>query len=136
IGQARSPFNVRNVMDEGKILLVNLSKGRIGEDASALLGAFLVTAIQLAALARADQPEESRRDFYLSVDEFQNYATASFATILSEARKYRLSLTLANQYLAQVEEHTLAAVFGNVGTLIVFQAGAQDSELLTQQLGG
>jgi hypothetical protein len=136
IGQARSTVGLRRVMDEGKVLLCNLSKGRTGDDASSLLGSFLVTAIQLAAMSRADVPEEQRRDFFLYVDEFQNLATESFATILSEARKYRVSLTLSHQYLAQVEEQTLAAVFGNVGTLIVFQVGAQDAELLAEQLGG
>jgi len=136
IGQSRSSLDLRAAMDEGKVLLVNLSKGRIGDDASALLGSFLVTALQLAAMGRAEVPEERRRDFYLSVDEFQNYSTGSFATILSEARKYRLSLTIANQYLSQIPEDTLAAVFGNVGTLVAFQVGAQDGEILAEQLGG
>src|SRR5204863_7115006 len=134
IGQPRSTIDVRRIMDEGKVLLINLSKGRIGDDASALLGSFLVTAIQLAAMSRAELPEEDRRDFYLSVDEFQNYATASFADILSEARKYRLNLTLAHQYLEQVPEEILAAVFGNVGTAVVFQVGAKDAETLAEQL--
>ena len=123
VGQARSTLDLRSIMDEGRILLVNLSKGRIGDDASALLGSFLVTALQLAAMGRAAIPEADRRDYYLYVDEFQNYATDSFATILSEARKYRLNLTIANQYLGQLEESTLAAVFGNIGTLITFQVG-------------
>jgi hypothetical protein len=136
IGQARSTIDLRRVLDEGKVLLVNLSKGRTGDDASSLLGSFLVTGLQLAAMSRADLPEEERRDFYLYVDEFQNFATESFATILSEARKYRVSLTLSHQYLAQVEEQTLAAVFGNIGTLIAFQVGAQDAEILAEQLGG
>ena len=136
VGQARSTLDLRTIMDEGRILLVNLSKGRIGDDASALLGSFLVTALQLAAMGRAPIPEADRRDCYLYVDEFQNYATDSFATILSEARKYRLNLTIANQYLAQIDEATLAAVFGNIGTLITFQVGAQDAEIVAQQLGG
>lgn len=136
LGQSRSTLDLRRVLDEGQVLLCNLSKGRIGEDAAVLLGAFLVTALQIAAMSRADQPEAERHDFYLYVDEFQNYATESFATILSEARKYRLNLTVANQYLAQVEESTLAAVFGNIGTLAVFQVGAQDAEMLAAQLGG
>ena len=123
-------------MDEGRILLVNLSKGRIGDDTSALLGSFLVTALQLAAMGRAAISEADRRDYYLYVDEFQNYATDSFATILSEARKYRLNLTIANQYLGQLEESTLAAVFGNIGTLITFQVGAQDAEIVVKQLSG
>lgn len=136
VGQARSRLNLRTVMDEGKILLVNLSKGRMGDDASALLGSFLVTGIQLAAMSRADLPEDQRRDFSLFVDEFQNYATDSFATILSEARKYRLNLTVANQYLAQMDEATQAAVFGNIGSLVCFQLGAQDAEIMAEQLGG
>lgn len=136
VGQADGRLELRRVMDEGKILLVNLSKGRTGDDASALLGSFLVTGLQLAAMSRADVPEEKRLDFFLYVDEFQNYATDSFAVILSEARKYRLSLTIANQYLAQMDESVRSAVFGNVGTMIVFQVGAEDAEVLAQQLGG
>jgi hypothetical protein len=123
-------------MDQGHVLLVNLSNGRLGEDASSLLGSLLVSSPQIAALARAERDEQSRRDWHLYIDEFQNFSTAAFATILSEARKYRLSLTIANQYLAQVDEATLAAVFGNVDTLVVFQVGAQDVETLTGQLGG
>jgi hypothetical protein len=136
LGQARSTLDLRRVMDEGRVLVVNLSKGRIGDDASALLGSLLITGIQLAAMSRADVPESHRRDFFLYVDEFQNFATESFATILSEARKYRLNLTLANQYLAQMDEATMAAVFGNVGSLLVFQVGAADAELLAEQLAG
>ena len=136
VGQARSTLNLRSIMDEGRILLVNLSKGRMGDDASALLGSFLVTALQLAAMGRAAIPEAERRDYFLYVDEFQNYATDAFATILSKARKYRLNLIIANQYLAQLEEHTLAAVFGNIGTLIAFQVGAQDAEVVSSQLVG
>jgi hypothetical protein len=136
VGQARSALDLRQVLDRGRILIVNLSKGRIGEDGTTLLGSLLVTSIQLAAMSRADTPEHQRRDFFLYVDEFQNFATDSFATILSEARKYRLSLTLANQYLAQMEEATLEAVFGNVGSLLVFQVGARDAEALAEQLGG
>jgi hypothetical protein len=136
VGQSRSSLDLRRVMDDGQILIVNLSKGRIGEDGSTLLGSLLVSGIQLAAMSRADVPEKQRRDFSLYVDEFQNFATDSFATILSEARKYRLSLILANQYLAQMEEATAAAVFGNVGSLLVFQVGATDAEALAEQLGG
>ena len=135
IGQPHSRLNLRRIMDEGKVLLCNLSKGRIGEDASTLLGSFLITSIQLAAMSRADLPEDKRRDFFLAVDEFGSFATDSFAAILSEACKYRLNLTLANQYLAQMSERTLAAVFGNVGSLLVFQVGAQDAETLIEQLG-
>jgi hypothetical protein len=136
IGQSRGSLDLRHALDDGSILLVNLSKGKIGEDASNLLGSLLVAGIQLAAMSRADTPEKDRRDFFLYVDEFQNFATESFATILSEARKYRLNLTIANQYLAQMDEATLEAVFGNVGSLQVFQVGASDAERLADQLGG
>lgn len=136
VGQPRSSINLRAIMDEGSVLIVNLSKGRIGEDASTLLGSLLVTELQLAAMSRADVPEEERRDFFAYVDEFQNFATESFATILSEARKYRLSLTIANQYLAQMEEQTMEAVFGNVGSLLAFQVGARDAETIAEQIGG
>ena len=121
IGQSRGSLDLRRVMDAGAILLINLSKGKIGEDGSNLLGSLLVTGVQLAAMSRANVTEQDRRDFFLYVDEFQNFATESFATILSEARKYRLNLTIANQYLAQMDERTLEAVFGNVGSLQVFQ---------------
>jgi len=136
LSQPRNKVDFRRIMDEGQILIVNLSKGRIGEDASTLLGSLLVTGLQLAAMSRADVPEDHRPDFFLYVDEFQNFATESFATILSEARKYRLNLTLANQYLAQMDEQTLEAVFGNVGSLLCFQIGARDAESLAEQLGG
>ena len=136
IGQAKSTINLRRAMNAGQILIVNLSKGRIGEDTSALLGSLLVTSLQQAAMSRADTPENDRRDFFLYVDEFQNFATESFATILSEARKYRLSLTIANQYLSQMDEGTSDAVFGNVGSLVCFQVGPQDADILAEQLGG
>jgi len=123
-------------MDDGKILLVNLSKGKLGDDVSSLLGSFLVTAIQLAAMSRADVAESKRRDFFLYIDEFQNFATDAFATILSEARKYRLALILANQYLGQLDEETLLAMWGNCGSLISFQVGASDAEPLALQFGG
>jgi hypothetical protein len=135
LGQPKTALDLRRVMDRGQILIVNLSKGRIGEDASNLLGSLLISSIQLAAMARADTAEERRRDFFLYVDEVQNFATESFATILSEARKYRLSLTVANQYLAQLDDSTLHALFGNLGTLIAFQAGVKDAEILSEQLG-
>ena len=135
LGQSRSALDLRTVMDEGRVLIVNLSKGRIGEDASALLGSLLVSGMQIAAMSRSDLPEAARRDYYLYVDEFQNFATESFATILSEARKYRLSLTIANQYLSQMDEATGDAVFGNVGTLLTFQVGARDAEIIAEQLG-
>lgn len=133
VGQNESKINMRYVMDEGKILIMNLSKGRIGEDNSALLGAMMITRLQLAAMARIDRSEEERKDFYLYVDEFQNFATESFANILSEARKYRLNLILAHQYIAQLEETVRDAVFGNVGTLIAFRVGADDAEFLERE---
>ncbi len=134
IGQPKSTFNIRQIMDEGKILIVNLSKGLIGEDNASILGAFLVTKIQLAAMSRSDiQSIEDRRPFYLYVDEFQNFATDSFATILSEARKYGLNLTVANQYISQMQENVRDAVFGNVGTMISFRVSADDSPMLSKQ---
>lgn len=128
-------LDLRAVMDEGKVLIVNLSKGRMGEDNSMLLGAFLVTSIQQAAMARADEPEASRRDFFLYVDEFQNFTTGSFASVLSEARKFHLSLIVAHQYLAQLNEETASAVWGNVGSIVAFQVGSNDAESLARQLG-
>lgn len=134
IGQPRSTFNIRQIMDEGKILIVNLSKGLIGEDNAAILGSFIVTKIQLAAMSRQDIPDiKDRRPFYLYVDEFQNFATDSFATILSEARKYGLNLTVANQYISQMSETVRDAVFGNVGTMISFRVSADDSPILAKQ---
>ena len=134
IGQPKSSFNVRKIMDEGKILIVNLSKGLIGEDNAAILGSFLVTKIQLAAMSRSDIPNiEDRRPFYLYVDEFQNFATESFAVILSEARKYGLNLTVANQYVSQMTEQVRDAVFGNVGTTISFRVSADDAPVLIKQ---
>ena len=134
IGQPKSSFNVRKIMDEGKILVVNLSKGLIGEDNAGILGAFLVTKIQLAAMSRSDIPDvEKRRPFYLYVDEFQNFATDSFAVILSEARKYGLNLTVANQYTAQMTDAVRDAVFGNVGTTISFRVSADDAPILSKQ---
>lgn len=133
IGQPHSAFDVREIMDNKKILIMNLAKGKIGEDSSALLGAMMITKIQLAAMGRADVPEEDRKDFYLYVDEFQNFATDSFANILSEARKYRLSLILANQYIMQLEEKVSDAVFGNCGTIVSFRVGAPDAELLEKE---
>ena len=121
-------------MDEGKVLLVNLSKGRVGEDNATLLGALLVTGIAQAAMSRADIPEEQRRDFYLYADEFQNFTTSSFGTILSEARKYRLSIIAAHQYLRQLDDETRDAVFGNCASMIAFQVGSDDAEILAPQL--
>ncbi|MFZ4648772.1 MAG: type IV secretion system DNA-binding domain-containing protein [Patescibacteria group bacterium] len=133
IGQVKSSIDVRGIMDEGKILIMNLSKGRIGEDNSALLGAMMITKIQLAAMSRVDVPENERKDFYLYIDEFQNFSTDSFANILSEARKYRLNLVMAHQYIEQLGDVVKAAVFGNVGTLIVFRVGATDAEDLVKE---
>ena len=130
VGQAESKLDLRKIMDEGKILIVNLSKGAIGEDASRLIGALLITKIQLAAMSRVDTPEKDRRDFYLYVDEFQNFATESFANILSEARKYHLNLVVAHQYIKQLDEKVADAIFGNVGTIVSFRVGAEDAEFL------
>ncbi|MBZ9578378.1 type IV secretion system DNA-binding domain-containing protein [Patescibacteria group bacterium] len=133
IGQVKSKIDMRKIMDEGRILLVNLSKGKIGEDNSLLLGALLITKLQLAAMSRVDILEEKRKDFFLYVDEFQNFATESFVNILSEARKYRLALTLGHQYIAQMEESVGDAVFGNVGTMVSFRVGAEDAEYLEKE---
>jgi len=130
VGQVKSSIDMRKVMDEGKILILNLSKGRIGEDNSALLGAMIITKIQLAAMSRVDMPENERRDFYLYIDEFQNFTTESFANIFSEARKYRLNITVAHQYIEQLGDAVKFAVFGNVGTLVLFRVGAADAEEL------
>lgn len=127
IGQPKSSFNIRQIMDQRKILIVNLSRGLVGEDNAALLGALLVTKIQLGAMSRADIPASERAPFYLYVDEFQNFATDSFATILSEARKYGLNLTVANQYIAQMSLEVRDAVFGNVGSIIAFRMGVDDA---------
>jgi hypothetical protein len=132
IGQPKSSFNIRKIMDERKILIVNLSRGLVGEDNAALLGALLVTKIQLGAMSRADIPADQREPFYLYVDEFQNFATDSFATILSEARKYALNLTVANQYIAQMTHEVRDAVFGNVGSIIAFRMGADDAKSMTR----
>jgi CxxC-x17-CxxC domain-containing protein len=133
VGQVKSSINLRDVMDQGKILILNLSKGRIGEDNSALLGAMVITKIQLAAMSRVNIREEERKDFYLYIDEFQNFTTDSFANILSEARKYRLNLIMAHQYIEQLGDMVKAAVFGNVGTLVVFRVGAIDAEELVKE---
>ncbi len=137
VGQPKSTIDLREVMDQQKILIMDLSKGRVGEDNSALLGAMLVTKLQLAAMSRTDIPEAERKDFYLYVDEFQNFATDSFATILSEARKYRLNLIVGHQYIGQLvqERNTKVrdAIFGNVGTLVVFRIGAEDAEFLVKE---
>lgn len=133
VGQTISSFDIREIMDNKKILIMNLSKGRIGEDNSALLGAMMITKIQLAAMGRVDIPEDTRNDFYLYVDEFQNFATESFANILSEARKYHLNLILANQYVEQIDEKVRNAIFGNAGTIVSFRVGAMDAEFLEKE---
>ena len=127
IGQPKSSFNIRDIMDHRKILIVNLTRGLIGEDNAAVLGALLVTKIQLAAMSRANIDIKNRQPFYLYVDEFQNFATDSFATILSEARKYGLNLTVANQYIAQMSQDISDAIFGNVGSIVCFRMGADDA---------
>ncbi len=133
VGQTKSSIDLRGIMDEGKIMILDLTKGKIGEDNSSLLGAMMITKLQLAAMSRVDVPERQRRDFYLYVDEFQNFATTSFATILSEARKYRLNLIMGHQYIAQLDETVSPAVFGNVGTIICFRVGAPDAEELVKE---
>ncbi len=143
VGQPKSGFNFRKIMDEGKVLLVNLSKGRTGEINAKLLGLIFVSKIQMAAMSRADMPEDERKDFYLYVDEFQNFITDAFSSILSEARKYKLNLIVAHQYLGQLEQAAGSqgagskdlrdAVFGNVGTMITFRTGAEDAEVLAKE---
>lgn len=133
VGQTKSTFNVRQIMDNKKIFIVNLSKGRIGEDNTGLLGTMLITKIQISAMSRVDIPEAERNDFFLYIDEFQTFATPSFAGILSEARKYRLALILAHQYITQMDEEVRDAVFGNAGTLVCFRVGAADAEFLESE---
>jgi hypothetical protein len=133
VGQPKSAFDVREVMDQGKILLVNLAKGRIGEDTASLLGAMLVTKIGLAALGRTEVLEQDRRDFYLYVDEFPSFTTTSFAGMLAEMRKYRVGLILAHQYLSQVDEPIRDAILGNAGTVVSFRIGLNDAELLERE---
>jgi hypothetical protein len=133
IGQSQSSFDFRKVMDEGKILLIDLAKGEIGEENSNFLGLVLIPKILMAAMSRQDTPEEQRRDFYFYVDEFQNFATPDFAVILSEARKYRLNLCVANQFIGQMEEEVKNAIFGNVGTKIAFRVGVTDASYLAHE---
>lgn len=134
VGQTRNTFRFRKVMDEGKIFIANLSKGKIGEDNCSLLGSMLITRMQLAAMSRTDLPEEKRRGFYLYVDEFHNFLTLSFADILSEARKYGLSLILAHQFLSQLDPMLQAAILGNTGTLVCFRIGYLDAKQLADEL--
>ena len=133
IGQSKSAFDFRKCMDEGKILLINLSKGKLGEENSSFLGLVLIPKILVAAMSRQETPEPQRRDFFLYVDEIQNFATPDFATILSEARKYHLNLTVANQFIGQMDEEVKNAVFGNVGTLISFRVGVTDASYLQRE---
>ncbi len=135
IGSYHSTINLEEIMNQGKVILVNLSQGKIGEDNAALLGAMIITSLQLAAMNRIRVTEEERKDFYLYVDEFQNFATSAFIKILSEARKYRLCLTLANQYIGQLGEELQKAIFGNAGTLVSFVVGAQDAKLMASEFG-
>lgn len=136
VGQQKSSFDFRKIMDENKILIVNLSKGMVGESNANLLGSLLITKIYLAAMSRANVSEKTLKtlpNFYLYVDEFQSFANESFADILSEARKYKLNLTIAHQYVEQMSEEVRAAVFGNVGTMITFRVGAYDAEVLEKE---
>jgi hypothetical protein len=133
IGQSKSAFSIREAMDTNKILLVNLAKGELGEENSNFLGLILVPRILMAALSRQDLPSEARKDFYLYVDEFQNFATPDFAVILSEARKYKLNLTVANQFIGQVDEEVKSAIFGNVGTKISFRIGVTDANYMAHE---
>ena len=133
IGQSKSSFDFRKVMDEGKILIINLAKGKIGEENSNFLGLILIPKILAAAMSRSDMPEEQRKDFYLYVDEFQNFATPDFAQILSEARKFHLNLTVANQFIGQMDEEIKNAIFGNIGTLATFRVGVTDASYLQRE---
>jgi hypothetical protein len=133
VGQRKNALDFGAFMDSGKIVILNISKGKIGDDNAALLGSMFITKIQQAALERARIPEEERRDFYFYVDEFQNFATDAFSTILSEARKYHLNLTIAHQYIAQLPEDVKATAFGNVGSLIVFSVGGDDAAYLAKE---
>jgi hypothetical protein len=134
VGQKENRIDFREVMDKGRVLLVNLSRGRIGEDSSSFLGSLIATRLQLAAMSRVEIPESERRDFYLYVDEFQHFVAAeTFDSVLSEARKYRLCLTLAHQYIGQLDDRLRKAIFGNVGTTIVFPMGLESSESLERE---
>jgi hypothetical protein len=132
----KSSFDLRHIMDDGKILLVNLAKGKIGEDAAALLGAMLVSSIGVAALSRADRPENERREFFAYLDEFHTFTTLSLAGMLAELRKYRVGLTMAHQYVGQLDEKVRDAILGNAGSVIAFRIGAEDAETLSEQFRG
>jgi type IV secretory pathway TraG/TraD family ATPase VirD4 len=135
LGQVRSTIDVRSIMDRGQVLIVNLAKGKLGEAPTHLLGAFLAIAFAQAAGARADVAEHERRDFTLYADEFQHFATESFATILSEARKYHLALVLAHQFVGQLPPLLRQAVIGNAGSIVAFRIGAEDAPLIASELG-
>ena len=135
LGQVKAKVNIRFVMDNSRLFIANLSKGQLGHDKANLLGSLLVTQFQLGAMARSNQPEDKRRDFYLFIDEFQNFSTDAFASILAEARKYRLCLTLSHQYIEQLSPPVRQAVFGNVGTLIAFRIGYADAEVMEKEFG-
>jgi hypothetical protein len=135
ISHPKSTIKLDEILNSGKILIANLSQGKLGEDNSALLGAMLITKLQLAAMSRVDIPKEQRKEFFLYVDEFQNFATESFTKILSEARKFRLGLVLANQYIAQIPEEIQKAIFGNAGTVICFVLGAEDARVMSKEFG-
>lgn len=136
LGQIRSRIDARFMMDSGRIFIADVSKGKLGADKANLLGALLVTQFELAAMSRSNVPESERPDFYLYVDEFQSFASESFVSILSEARKYHLCLTLSHQYTDQVRPEIRDAVFGNVGSIVAFRVGQRDAELLEKEFGG
>lgn len=135
VGTMKSTFSLDEIMNQGKILILNLSQGKLGEDTTALLGAMFITKMQLTAMQRVNLPEDQRKDFYLYVDELQNFATNSFVKILSESRKYRLNLVMANQYIEQVDEEIQKAIFGNIGSLITFVIGARDALIMAKEMG-
>jgi hypothetical protein len=136
LGQVKMKVSIPFVMDSERLFIANLSKGRLGEDKANLLGSLLVTQFQLAAMARANLPEDERRNFYLFIDEFQNFSTDAFASILAEARKYRLCLILSHQYIDQLSQPVRQAVFGNVGTIMCFRVGHTDAEVMVKEFGG
>jgi len=135
LGQVKAKVNVPFVMDNGRLFIANLSKGRLGHDKANLLGSLLVTQFQLGAMARSNQPEDKRRDFYLFIDEFQDFSTEAFVSLLSEARKYRLCLTLSHQFIDQLSPPVQQAVLGNVGTLVCFHIGNADAEVMGKAFG-
>ena len=135
LGQSKSTIHFSNLINQGHILIANLSKGSLGEEAANLLGSLLVSRIQQAALARANIPEAERRDFYLYIDEYHNFTTQGFASILAEARKYRLNLILAHQYLDQIDQKIRAAVIANTGTIVIFRVGPEDAQVLAKEFG-